>query len=633
MGPLVGSNDAAPGEVMPVSASVSAMSGNARTFRRGSVAPVSCRTVAGRGGKREQRAPSRGRAPKRPPPARKPRARRPSPRTAPARAGRPGTGAEALVAQLEAAGVEAVFGIPGVHNLAIFDALRRSGIRTVLVRHEQTAGYAADGYARATGRVGVAVTTTGPGAANVAAAMGEARASRSPVLHVSTQIESRLGEGRGGRFSLHESPQQRELMAAVSVWSATVARAEAIPSMTARAIHEAFGGRRGPVFLEIPHDFLAAPVEPSAIPAATRRLEPDERSLARASDALGKAKRPVVWAGGGVISAGASDAQAKVAETLDAPVVTTFAAKGVLSPAHPLLVGFPPHQPEVTALIERADAVLIAGSDLDGMNTQGWRIAFPRPRVSINTVPDDLRRNYAADVAVEADVRVTLEALLGRLEPRRRGTAARRVEEARAKAAASLRASKEFAAPYRFTERLSAAAGDAIVVADMAVAGYWMAAYHRAPRPRLFQYPLGWGTLGYALPAAVGAAVAGHRVLAVCGDAGFLYAAGELATIAQEGLPVVVLVVDDGGYGMLRFDERERYGDVFADRLETPDLVALARAFGIEAGPTTAARAGTDVKRALATGEPALLAMKAAFAPPLTTSPRWPRKGRPEARP
>src|SRR5438067_888497 len=138
-------------------------------------------------------------------------------------------GADALVAQLEELGVEVVFGIPGVHNLAIFDALRRARIRTIVVRHEQTACYAADGYARATGRLGVCVTTTGPGAANAAAAMGEARASRSPVLHISTQVDSRILEGKTGRFSLHESPQQVELMSSVCQWAARVSRAEAIP--------------------------------------------------------------------------------------------------------------------------------------------------------------------------------------------------------------------------------------------------------------------------------------------------------------------------------------------------------------------------------------------------------------------
>lgn len=564
---------------------------------------------------------------------------------------RASSGAEALVAQLEALGVEVVFGIPGVHNLAIFDALRRSPIRTILVRHEQTAAYAADGYARATGRLGVCVTTTGPGAANTAAAMGEARASRSPVLQVSTQVESRVLEGRSGRWSLHESPHQREMMDAVSVWSGTVARTEAIPTMVLSAATAAFSGRRGPVFLDVPHDFLDAPVrwKPQA-PLKDRLLPPEPEALARAAEALRGAKRPVIWAGGGAVAADAGAVLAKVAEVLDAPVVTSYAGKGILPPDHPLCVGFPPHQPEVADLISSAGAVLVVGSDLDGMSTQGWRMRFPRLRVSINTVAEDARRNYASDVIVEADARAALEALLPLLSARaagdvaarrapasRRpvaGDAAARVAAVRRAAGVALRAHADFKAPYRFVQRVAAAVPpDAVVLADMAVAGYWLAGYYQPPRARAFAYPVGWGTLGFALPAAVGAAASGCRALVVTGDAGLLYAPGELATLVQDKLPVTVLVVNDGGYGMLRFDEAERFGDTFAADLRSPDFVAMARSFGMSAERTTHAGLEDTLRRALATKKPALVELRARFAPPLTTSPRWPLKGRKEARP
>ncbi|HVL32126.1 MAG TPA: thiamine pyrophosphate-binding protein, partial [Actinomycetota bacterium] len=360
------------------------------------------------------------------------------------------SGADALVSQLEAAGVSVAFGIPGVHNLAIFDALRRSSIRTVLVRHEQTCVYAADGYARATGRLAVALTTTGPGAANTAAAMGEARASRSPVLHISTQVESKVLEGRSGRFSLHESPHQRAILDPLSIWSASVARADAIPSLVTRATQEAFGGRRGPVFVDIPHDFLSEPVTRTAAPIAPNRaLMPEPRALERAVEALRAAKRPVIWSGGGAIASEAGEALARVAELLDAPIVTTFAGKGIVPPDHPLLVGFPPHHPEVTKLIESSDAILIVGSDLDGMNTQGWRLAMPHPRVAINTISQDARRNYGCEVVVEADARTTLEAMAPLL-PARSASAAKRVATVRAKADAAVRAQKDLAPGYRF---------------------------------------------------------------------------------------------------------------------------------------------------------------------------------------
>ena len=554
-------------------------------------------------------------------------------------AARKANGADALVAQLEDLGVDVVFGIPGVHNLAIFDSLQRSSIRTIVVRHEQTAGYAADGYARATGRLGVCVTTTGPGAANAATAMGEARASRSPILHISTQVESRILEGKTGRFSLHESPKQVELMAAVGNWSARVARPEAIASMVARAALEAFAGRRGPAFLEIPHDFLSVPMaKPKrAVPAPRRLPKPRPTEIARATKMLDASELPIIWAGGGVIASGAEEALIEVAEALDAPVVTTFAGKGAIPPDHPLALGLPPHQPEVTRLISNADSLLAVGTDFDGMNTQGWRLRLPRPRVVINVESDDLRRNYAADVAVESDAKAALEALAKKLEPRHRPAAAagaKRVAQTRRAAQRALHANKEFRQPFAFVERLQAAIpSDAMLVADMAVAGYWAAGYYTPAGPRSFAYPLGWGTLGFAFPAAIGAAAAGRKVVVVCGDAGFLFAPGELATAIQERLDIVIVLVNDGGYGMLRFDEDERFDERFAVDLATPDFTALARSFGAKARKGSAEALDRDLLWALKQKGPALLEIEAAWPPPLTTSPRWPLKGKPEARP
>jgi acetolactate synthase-1/2/3 large subunit len=465
--------------------------------------------------------------------------------------------------------------------------------------------------------------------------MGEARASRSPVLHVSTQVAERLLGGRGGRFSLHESPQQRELMQAVSVWSATVARAEGIPTMVLRAAHETFAGRRGPAFLDLPNDFLDASVSWKAGPPLhSHGTAPDERAVERAAALLRAARRPALWVGGGAIASGAGSVLRKVSEALDAPVVTTFAGKGIIAADHPLCVGFPPHQPEVTKLLSACDALLVVGSDLDGMNTQGWRLRLPRPRVSINTVAEDARRNYAADVVIEADAREALEALLPLVPPRARGTAGRRVATVREAADRAIRGKAGFRAPYAFVRTLerSVPAGT-VVVADMAVPGYWTAAYFRPEGPGLLQFPLGWGTLGYALPAAIGAASAGKRALVVAGDAGLLYAIGELATAAQEGLRIAVLVVNDEGYGMLRFDERERFGTTFAADLSAPDFVALARSFGVAARRATTRDLAVALRWALARKGPALVELRAGWAPPLTTSPRWPLKGKPEARP
>lgn len=543
------------------------------------------------------------------------------------------TGAHALVAQLQALGVEVVFGIPGVHNLAIFAALRDAGLRTIVVRHEQTTVYAADGYARATGRLGVAVTTTGPGAANTAAAMGEARASRSSVLHISTQITTAGLEGKTGRFALHESPSQRELMDAVSVWAGSVARAEAIPTMIRRGAQEAMEGRRGPAFVEIPFDLLDAPVRWKAGPGVEPLdARPSDDLVERAAELLNGARRVALWVGGGAVDAGPE--VTAVAEALDAPVFTTFAGRGVIAPSHPLCVGLPPHEPAATALLKACDAILIVGSDLDGMNTQGWRLPLPTNAVAINRLGSDARRNYAADVVMEASADVGLRSLLPALTPRARPSAAARVARARTDASDARKKDKGLSSAWRFISKVFAEIPeDCIVLADMAIAGYWTAAYYPAPTARMLQFPLGWGTLGYALPAAVGVAASGSRAIVVCGDAGALFAIGELATLQQQGASVAIVVVNDGGYGMLRYDEKIRFGRALkTSDLDAPDFVKVARAFGIPARAANATDVGAAVKWALSRKGPALVEVKTSLVPPITTSPRWPLKDAKEAR-
>jgi thiamine pyrophosphate-dependent acetolactate synthase large subunit-like protein len=549
------------------------------------------------------------------------------------------TGADGLVQQLEALGVTVVFGIPGVHNLAIFEALEDSPIRVILVRHEQTAVYAADGFARATGALGVAITTTGPGAANAAAAMGEARASRSPVLHISTQVSTEVLSGRSGVGALHESPGQRDMMATVAVWTARAMTASAIPQLVAKAAAEAFSLRRGPAFLEIPFDLLSEACE--SRPGGDRgvgRLAPDTRALSRASRRLRGSSKPIIWVGGGAVSSGAGPQVQALAEALDAPIVTTFSARGIVAASHPLVVGFPPHQASVTKLIEDSDATVFVGTDLDGMNTMGWRIAFPRPRVSINMVPQDSRRNYASDVVIEADAAATLDALVPMLPRRSSGKGstpgAKRARAAAASASRSLAASKKLVPGFRFSKTIrEALPEDSVTVCDMAVAGYWVAGYMQTEAPRRLQYPMGWGTLGFSVPAAVGAGASGRKTLVIAGDAGLMFGVGELATLVQEQLPVTVLVVNDAGYGMLRYDEEERYGRTFADRLEVPDLVALAGSFGMPAKRITEKGLAAGIRWGLKQDGPSLIELRARFDPPPTTSPAWHRKGAKEARP
>jgi thiamine pyrophosphate-dependent acetolactate synthase large subunit-like protein len=538
------------------------------------------------------------------------------------------TGAEFLVQLLTDRGVDVAFGLPGVHNLALWEALRDSPIRLVGVRHEQTAGYAADGYARATGRLGVALTTTGPGAANTLGAVGEAWASRSPILVVATDIPSRLRLPDTYRGVLHETTDQAAMFAPVTKATHRALAVERVGPATAAAVLEATSEPARPVYLEIATDLLAAELPDDDVYTGTLQPPALNGGLDAAVARLAAAERPLLWVGGGARGAGAE--VARLAERLAAPVLTTYGAAGVLSPTHPCLVGLPPHVSCAGKLWDEADVVLAIGSDLDGIQTQNFAMPQPPALIAVNLDPQDAGKNYRVDHLLAGDAAAVTAALAERV-PERDGLDAllERLHEVRATGCGELdERALRFLDAMRF-----ALPEDAIVVADMCIPGYWLAGFFTPAAPRKLQIPLGWGTLGYAFPAALGAALAdAGPVVAVAGDGGFLYACGELATMAQENLPLTAVVVDDGGYGMLRYDQdvegRQRYG---VD-LRTPDFEALAGAFGIRAQTVEGLDDdfGAALAEHVADPEPSLLVARTPdpLVPPPNTSPNWYRRRR-----
>jgi thiamine pyrophosphate-dependent acetolactate synthase large subunit-like protein len=540
------------------------------------------------------------------------------------------TGAALAVAALERAGVEVAFGLPGVHNLALWRALGDSPIRLVGVRHEQTAAYAADGYARATGRVGVALTTTGPGAANTLAAVGEAWASRQPVVVIATDIPARLRRPGVWRGVLHEATDQAAMFEPVVKRVIRVREAARVGDDVAEALAVAQSPPRRPVYLEVPTDLLSEEAQGEAGTVAARPAPaPDEEHLARAAAMLERSRRPLIWAGGGALQAGAGEAVAALAERLVAPVILTYSARGLLAPGHPCLVEPPPHMPAAGALWDEADTVVAVGTDFDGMMTQGWKQAQPPHLISINVDPADAAKNYLPDVLVEADAAAGAAALAERLAERGGLDAlAHRLRDLNRSARAELRESDPEALGFlEAVERVLPA--EATVVCDMCIPGYWLGGFHRTPAPRKLSYPLGWGTLGCAFPQALGAALGGvGPVLSVSGDGGFLYACGELATAAQDRIPLTALIVDDGGYGMLRFDQELKGDPHEGVDLHTPDFVALARSFGVRADEVEGLgeRFEGMLGHHLRLDEPSVLVAKAALAPPPNVSPRWYRR-------
>ena len=514
------------------------------------------------------------------------------------------TGGELLVQALTALNVEVAFGLPGVHNLPAWRAFPGSGIRLVGVRHEQTAAYAADGYARATGRLGVAVTTTGPGAANAIAATGEAWACHSPVLVIATDIPTtsrRAGQYRG---VLHETTDQASFFRPVTKQCIRIEQVDELFARVVEAGRLALTAPRRPVYVEIPTDLLSARtdtvLQPESVAQQAVRRPPAPVDLT--------GDRPLIWAGGGAIDHG--DLLGELAERLGAPVLTSYGGRGVLPPSHPHLVPLPPSVPEAGALWDAADLVIVLGSDLDAMNTQGFRQPQPPRLVTVDLVEPV---NYPPDVWLQTTVDDGLRTLLAH-------AGSRRAPWFTMPAGRSVYAGPETA----LLDAIEAALpGDAVVVADMCIPGYWYGAFGRVSRSRGLAYPVGWGTLGFGFPASLGTSLSGRPTLAIVGDGGFLFACGDLATAAQERLPVTVLLVDDGGYGMLRYDFTKDGQTPVGTELEPPDFVAMAKAFRVDAEEITTEELTAALQRHLPSDTPSLLVLKAQLTPPPNSSPNW----------
>ena len=531
------------------------------------------------------------------------------------------SGGEWVVAALDAEGVRHVFGIPGVHNLAIYDALlRQDRIAHVLARHEQGAGFMADGYARASGRPGVVVVTTGPGATNALTPLVESHAGSQPVLLVMSDVPSALvGQDMG---ALHEVPNQIECFRPVSRWADALRSGAEIPGAVQGAFHLFRTGRPGPVSLSIPTDLLNAPVEARLTAAGEGRRPPcDVGLLEEAARYLARARRPLLLAGGGVIAAGAPEEFRALARRLGAPVITSVMGRGAVSEADPLWLGVLPNQRATKGALESADVILAVACRFSHRSTKGLLLNLElRPDqalIQIDLDPRTIGRMHVPALGIVGDAKDGLAGLLAALSvgpPRTEWdwTALRQARDAR-----SPRYTPTIDGLLR---ALRAALPDqAIVVGDQTGLNYWMEWHFPIRAPRTFLYPIGSATLGYGVPAAIGAKVAcpDRPVVAVVGDGGFLFTGAELATAAKYRLPVVFVVMNDQDYGAIQYLQTRLYGRTGEHALGGPDFLALGRAFGVETH--RAADAGafrTALDKALAHPGPTLVEVPLAIEPP-----------------
>ncbi|QXE36734.1 thiamine pyrophosphate-binding protein [Streptomyces sp. GMY02] len=519
-------------------------------------------------------------------------------------------GGDLVIETLSGLGVTTVFGLPGQHALGMFDALRRSGLAYVGLRVENNAGFAADAYGRVTGRAAPLLLSTGPGALTSLPALQEAAAASAPVLAISSQVPA-AGLGGGRRGYLHELPDQQASFRAIVKSVHPVRTASQIPSAIAAAWESALTAPHGPVWVEIPQDVLLAPttLPVVTVPDATpRELTPRPELTAVAAHALSHAERPVIIAGGGVIRADAPGKLLALAEKLSAPVVTTYGGKGAFPWEHPLSLQSWIEDRHTTDFLEDADVLLVVGSGL-GELSSNYHTLRPRGRViQIEADLGKLESNHPA-LGIHADARTALSALLESVTRRHDPAAAEAVRTVLAKVRARIEA-QDLTLERRVLDAVRAALPAASPSFwDMTILAYW--AWSAWPGP--MHSAQGAGGLGYGFPAALGAAAADRTtpVLAVSGDGGAMYSIAELATARQYGLPVTWLIVDDGGYGILREYMTDAFGETTGTELARPDFVALAESFGVPAVRTDPESLRDDLAAALATSGPSVVVLPA----------------------
>jgi acetolactate synthase-1/2/3 large subunit len=516
-----------------------------------------------------------------------------------------------LVEQLCAYGVDTVFGIPGVHTVELYRGLVGRAVRHVAARHEQSLGFMADGYARVSGKPGVCFVITGPGLSNILTAMGQAYADSIPMLVISgVNPMGRLGSGNG---YLHELPNQQALAREVSAFSHTITHPGEVPQVLARAFAVFTGGRPRPVHIEIPLNLMQAAMPPQrkTAPLLLRPGSADTPSLARATQALTAAKRPLLIAGGGSIAA--AESMQALAETLDAPVVMTINARGLLSDTHPLALSASPSFPAIRALVADSDVVLAIGTELgptdfDCYDREPFSVAGQLIRIEIDA--QQMVRNCQPDIALLGDARASTEALLALCRASAQGAIAgvnaatqhtgaettlanltnpTALDSAGANRASHARAQglQELDATMRdditLLHALRDALPEALWVGDSTRLVYAGNMGFAARRPRSwFNASVGFGALGYGMPAAIGAALAdsSHKVICLAGDGGFQFTLGEMGTAMEVGANLVVLLLNNSGYGEIKAAMKGAGVEPIGVDLHTPDFVALALSYG-----------------------------------------------------
>ncbi|WIM95535.1 acetolactate synthase large subunit [Actinoplanes oblitus] len=508
------------------------------------------------------------------------------------------TGAGALVRSLEALGVEVAFGIPGGAILPAYDPLYDSKVRHILVRHEQGAGHAATGYAQATGKVGVCIATSGPGATNLVTPIADAYMDSVPIVAITGQV----ARPAIGTDAFQEADIQG-ITLPITKHNFLVQTAEELPRIVAEAFHLAATGRPGPVLVDIPKDVLQAQTTFSwpptlDLPGYRPTLHPHGKQIREAARLIAAAKRPVLYVGGGVLKAGATDGLRKLAELTGMPVVTTLMGIGAFPDSHPQHLGMPGMHGTVPAVyaLQKADLLVTLGARFDDRVTGKLDSFAPDAKVVHADIdPAEIGKNRHADVPIVGDARHVIDELIAAVSSTAGGveqypTWWNTLNDIRERYPLGYEEPTDGTlAPQYVIERIGALVGpDAIYCAGVGQHQMWASQFIKYEKPGTWLNSGGAGTMGYAVPAAMGAKVAqpDTQVWAIDGDGCFQMTNQELATCALEGIPIKVAVINNGNLGMVRqwqtlfYDGRYSNTELGTHKHRIPDFVKLAEALG-----------------------------------------------------
>jgi thiamine pyrophosphate-dependent acetolactate synthase large subunit-like protein len=491
-------------------------------------------------------------------------------------------GSHALVESLISEGVTTLFGIPGVGTLPVYDVfLDHPELRHIETRHEQGAIFMADGYARATGDVGVAFTSGGPGSLNTLTAMATAFNDSSAVLHLVNENPANVRRKAKGHF--HDMSDQFGVFRSVTDFGIQATLADEIPSAVHQAMFALRNRRPRPALLEVAAEAFDVPTDAPLLERSVRKPRvPAAEQVAAAAAKIAAAQRPVIWAGGGVSTRAAAEQLRLLAERIGAAVITTQKGKGGMPADHPLHVGNWANEKPTRQLIESSDLLIAIGTRFSYFPTGGWSLDITPPIVQVDIDAAEIGRNYRVAAGVVGDSELSMAAIAAELDRLGHATGAWRDAEV-AGVLEQIRGKVGRPIEIQVLEQIrSALPEDAMVFNDPTTIAFWARSVWRAFHPRTWFVPSGFGTLGSSLPTAIGAKVArpDTPVVTVIGDAGIMFTIQDLMTAVQEHIPVIVMVFNDRGYGVERRHQDHLYGRRVAVDLLPPDFVAVANAFG-----------------------------------------------------